>query len=567
LSGRRRWRGVVGKPRTAPGGRRVPLALVPAAAADPLARLRVLTRGHALDHLRVAPRPPEVHVETGRKPMRADERARRRSPARTVRPARSRTRSSGPRSPAARRPCRRRRSGSRDGYRLRRAASRRPCAPRRSQDEVRGLRGPGRPATARDRRSRRGTEPARRVTSDLLDEWDGQYISARWRPRCAKPPASRAGILGASGVECSPIPGGLPCPIPLSRSSTRRPEPTPAGRPWRGSARGVEKTTWREYGDAVRQAARALVATGVGPGQGVVILAFKRPSVVANPGRDRAGGAAGRDLHEQHARSVPLPHRPRGGGGGGGGEPGVARAAPWRGGRPGPRRCPHDGEAAGRASVTWADSLARAGRRTTRRSTGGSPPRGRRRGDASSTTSGTTGTPKGVMLTQRNLPSSRTRPGDPAIGAEGPPISYLPLSHIASSRLAPPSLAPAPACTSRRASRAAREPAPRCVRTSSRVPRVWEKIKPGSRRGAQSSPARRRVAAWARAWLAGGCAGPGRPKAAVELRPRRPPRLLEVRHRLGFDAAGARRSPPRRSAKETLDFFRASPCPSWRCTA
>ena len=44
-----------------------------------------------------------------------------------------------------------------------------------------------------------------------------------------------------------------------------------------------ERTTWRAYRDAVRQAARALVATGVKPGQGVVILAFNRPEwYVAN---------------------------------------------------------------------------------------------------------------------------------------------------------------------------------------------------------------------------------------------------------------------------------------------
>ncbi len=37
------------------------------------------------------------------------------------------------------------------------------------------------------------------------------------------------------------------------------------------------QTTWREYRDAVRQTGRALVAMGVEPGQGVVILAFNRP--------------------------------------------------------------------------------------------------------------------------------------------------------------------------------------------------------------------------------------------------------------------------------------------------
>src|SRR5512143_420748 len=44
-----------------------------------------------------------------------------------------------------------------------------------------------------------------------------------------------------------------------------------------------ETSTWRQYRDAVRQAARALVATGVAPGRGVVILSFNRPEwFVAN---------------------------------------------------------------------------------------------------------------------------------------------------------------------------------------------------------------------------------------------------------------------------------------------
>src|SRR4030042_4352943 len=65
-----------------------------------------------------------------------------------------------------------------------------------------------------------------------------------------------------------------------------------ADRPAMARKRGGawEKTTGREYRDAVRQAARALVATGVAPGQGVVILAFNRPEwYVANLAAIAAG--------------------------------------------------------------------------------------------------------------------------------------------------------------------------------------------------------------------------------------------------------------------------------------
>src|SRR4030042_4304564 len=65
-----------------------------------------------------------------------------------------------------------------------------------------------------------------------------------------------------------------------------------ADRPAMARKRGGawEKTTWRESRAAVRQTACALVATGVEPGQGVVILAFNRPEwYVANLAAIAAG--------------------------------------------------------------------------------------------------------------------------------------------------------------------------------------------------------------------------------------------------------------------------------------
>ena len=106
-----------------------------------------------------------------------------------------------------------------------------------------------------------------------------------------------------------------------------------ADRPAMARKRGGawEKTTWREYRDAVRQAARALVATGVEPGQGVVILAFNRPEwYVANLATIAVGARPAGIYTNSDARAVPLHHGARGGGGGGGREPRVARAAPGR---------------------------------------------------------------------------------------------------------------------------------------------------------------------------------------------------------------------------------------------
>src|SRR5512136_2560500 len=52
-----------------------------------------------------------------------------------------------------------------------------------------------------------------------------------------------------------------------------------AGRPAMARKRGGawELTSWREYQEQVRRAARALVAAGVEPGSGVVILSANRP--------------------------------------------------------------------------------------------------------------------------------------------------------------------------------------------------------------------------------------------------------------------------------------------------
>jgi len=344
-----------------------------------------------------------------------------------------------------------------------------------------------------------------------------------------------------------------------------------AGRPAMARKRGGvwEKTTWREYGDAVRQAARALVATGVGPGQGVVILAFNRPEwFVANLAAIAAGarpaGIYTNSTPDQcryitdHAEAAVAVVENRESLerllGAGGRPPGLKAVVLM------------DGEAAGPGVVTWADFLAR-GRaahdaEVDRRIAAARP------GDVATLiyTSGTTGTPKGVMLTQRNLAfiADKTREILP-IGAEDRLISYLPLSHIAEQVVSHLLSLATGACvyfaeSIEQLPENLREVRPHLFLG---VPRVWEKIQAGIQAaGAQSSPLRRRVAAWARGvGLAGGCAdqeGRRRPWSyglADHLV------FSKVRQRLGFDEARMLVVSAAPIAKETLDFFQSLALP------
>ena len=209
--------------------------------------------------------------------------------------------------------------------------------------------------------------------------------------------------------------------------SKRRPAPTRTGPPWRASAGATWETIpWREYRDAVRQAARALVATGVQPGQGVVILAFNRPEwFVANLATIAVGASARRHLHEQHPRAVPLHHGARGGGGRRWSRttrrssdsrpreerPPGSKAIVLMDGDATEPRCPHLG------------GLPRPRRRRARRR-GRSPHGGREADDVATLiyTSGTTGTPEGRDAhAAATSPSSRRGAGDPPDRRRGPP--------------------------------------------------------------------------------------------------------------------------------------------------
>ena len=325
-----------------------------------------------------------------------------------------------------------------------------------------------------------------------------------------------------------------------------------------------QPTTWAGYRDAVRQAARALVALGVERQRGVAILSANRPEwYVANLAAITVGarpaGIYTNSTPEQcryvveHAEAAVVFA-----------ENHDALARLEGAGRPNGLKAIvlMDGTPAGPGVLGWDEFLAHGEAaheaELDRRLAAA------RRADVCTLiyTSGTTGMPKAVMLTHANLTfiAERAREILP-VTAEDRLISYLPLSHIAEQVVSHILSLATGACvhfaeTIEKLPENLREVRPQLFLG---VPRVWEKIQAGIQaKGAEASPLRRRIAAWARGkGLAGGYADQqGRPRpwgyALAE-------RLVfaKLRERLGLDQARMLVASAAPMAKETLDYFQS----------
>jgi long-subunit acyl-CoA synthetase (AMP-forming) len=351
--------------------------------------------------------------------------------------------------------------------------------------------------------------------------------------------------------------------IPQVLEQTARTHPgRPALRAKRGGA--WQTTTWSEYRDQIRLAARGLMALGLEPGKGVVIMGYNRPEwFVADVAAIMAGGLPTgiytTNTLEQcryiadHSEAVVAVVENR---------DYLARFLEIRG------RLPHlraivvmeADDAAGEGVLSWTQLLERG--RDVAESQLDARIAAQKPDDVCTLiyTSGTTGEPKGVMLTHRNA----TFVGAKLIellrlGPEDRMLSYLPLSHIAEQVVSLHGPMACGACTSFAEGLDKLADNLREVRPTLffGVPRVWEKMQAAMQTaGAQAPPLRRKIAAWAkRVGLAGGYAdqqGRSRPWSYGLAN-----RLVfsKVKERLGLDQARYCVVSAAPIAVETLEYF------------
>lgn len=222
-------------------------------------------------------------------------------------------------------------------------------------------------------------------------------------------------------------------PARLFAAAQRQPD-APAYR--RHDGREWVATSWRTYGQEVRQAARALLTLGVAPGESVCILGNNRPEWVIADVAAMAIGAVPAGIYatcspeevafvvrHAEARVVVVENAAQ-----------LAKVISQADTLPALRHLVlmNDDTSADPRVCDWKTFLAKADGATDAdvdsRLAGLQP-------DDTATliyTSGTTGNPKGVMLTHRNLSHTATVAADMC---QVPPdtrmVSYLPLSHIA----------------------------------------------------------------------------------------------------------------------------------------
>jgi long-subunit acyl-CoA synthetase (AMP-forming) len=328
---------------------------------------------------------------------------------------------------------------------------------------------------------------------------------------------------------------------------------------------GWQAISWSGYGAQVAQAGRALIALGVAPGDGLVVLSANRPEwFVSNlAGMSVGARVAGiytnntpeqtRYIADHAEATIAVVDGPQA----------LARLV-GAGGRPERLRAivRLDGEVGEAGELGWADFLAKG-------ASVHEAELARRRaaldGESATTliyTSGTTGAPKAVMLTQRNLAFIAEKIQELVpIGADDCLVSYLPLSHIAE-QVASHLLSIATGAAVHFSESLEKLPQ---VLLEVRphfflgVPRVWEKMQAAiEAKGAQAGPLRRRLVAWAR--------GVGLRTGDADQSGRRRPwghwlaeRLVfsRVKERLGLARARLLVTSSAPIALETLEFFQS----------